>query len=492
MSAVKDGGSFREMTGLNVKDGGSWREITSGNIKDGGSWREFFAPSAGGANVPAGTIFLYLGNSAPTGYSICNGASYNTSTYSQLHANIGGNFGSGNLPSLNGLYLQHNNGASGTNTGWVMKQHYHGTITAGNNNQQCRPGADPGSSNSIGNSPAFTSYEGANAAAPMNRDFLPIIAMADAAVPAGALVFTANQDSFYTDTRTQLVPADNSSLSQSTYSTLYAVVGTSYGGGGSTFNVPDVRGMFMKCNTGFSKPGTTTTNTNFPSHRHGPFFNCTQNSVSRLDTNGNSCKGTNTSGFNTSSASQSPGNENRPSNVAFHCYVATEEVGIAQGEVIICGFNDSTKTVGSAVFYEFNGQTFTGSSDIQASIESGFKSGSTIQAFDCDGRYLRATDRGRGQDPDQSNRSHLSNYSSSTGGNIAGTGQNFAFTSHSHSYQATPCNSGDPYWGNHSQRPNCQTPKGTYNNLGVNSNVANAGNTMEYPHGNITLYLVGT
>ena len=42
----------------------------------------------------------------------------------------------------------------------------------------------------------------------------------------------------------------------------------------------------MKCNTGFSKPGTTTTNTNFPSHRHGPFFNCTQNSVSRLDTNG--------------------------------------------------------------------------------------------------------------------------------------------------------------------------------------------------------------
>ena len=41
MSAVKDGGSFREMTGLNVKDGGSWREITSGNIKDGGSWREF-------------------------------------------------------------------------------------------------------------------------------------------------------------------------------------------------------------------------------------------------------------------------------------------------------------------------------------------------------------------------------------------------------------------------------------------------------------------
>ena len=91
-------------------------------------------------NVPAGTIFLYLGNSAPTGYSICNGASYNTSTYSQLHANIGSNFGSGNLPSLNGLYLQHNNGASGTNTGWVMKQHYHGTITAGNNNQQCRPG----------------------------------------------------------------------------------------------------------------------------------------------------------------------------------------------------------------------------------------------------------------------------------------------------------------------------------------------------------------
>ena len=492
MSAVKDGGSFREMTGINVHDGGSWREIGSGHIKDGGAWREFFSPGAAGAAVPAGTIFMFAGNSAPSGYAICNGASYNTSTYAQLHSNIGSNWGSGNLPSLNGLYLQHQNGASGTDSSWTMMQHFHGTINAGNNNQQCRPGADPGGSNSLGNSPAFTDYAGANVAAPRNRDFLPIIALADGNIPAGALVFSANQNSYYTDTRTQLQIADGQSISASTYSALYAVTGTSYGGDSTNFAVPDARGLFMKCNTSFSKPGTQTTTSNFPSHRHGPFFNCTSNSTSRLDTNGNACQGTNTSGANTSAASQSPGNENRPINVAFHCYIATEEIGIAQGEVIIAGFHDNTKTVGGTVFYEFNGQTFAGSSDIQATIETGFKSGSTIQAFDCAGRYLRATDRSRGQDPDAANRGHLSNYSSATGTNLAGTGQATAFKSHSHSYQATPCNRGDPYWGNHSQRPNCQTPRGTYNNLGVSSNVANVGNTMEYPHGNITLYLTGT
>jgi hypothetical protein len=38
---VKDGGTWREASGINVKDGGTWRAIAEGYIKDGGTWRQF-------------------------------------------------------------------------------------------------------------------------------------------------------------------------------------------------------------------------------------------------------------------------------------------------------------------------------------------------------------------------------------------------------------------------------------------------------------------
>lgn len=42
------------------------------------------------------------------------------------------------------------------------------------------------------------------------------------------------------------VLCDGSSLSTTTYSRLYAVIGTTYGGSGGNFNVPDFRGVFPK------------------------------------------------------------------------------------------------------------------------------------------------------------------------------------------------------------------------------------------------------
>ena len=168
------------------------------NIKDGGSWREFFALV--NFNVPE--LFSVSGKLSPTGYSICNArVTTQALTLSYIkHRRLW----VWKLASLNGLYLQHNNGLSGTNTGWKMKQHYHGTITA----------------EIITNSVVLvlilvvpTLLEthlhllltGTNSAAPMNRDFLPSLPCR-CAVPCQSLVFTANQDSFYTDTRTQLVP----------------------------------------------------------------------------------------------------------------------------------------------------------------------------------------------------------------------------------------------------------------------------------------------
>jgi len=48
---------------------------------------------------PAGSIMMFAGSTAPTGWFICDGTSYNTSTYSRLFGVIGGTFG-GNLPDM--------------------------------------------------------------------------------------------------------------------------------------------------------------------------------------------------------------------------------------------------------------------------------------------------------------------------------------------------------------------------------------------------------
>lgn len=53
------------------------------------------------ALVPVGVIMPYAGTTAPSGWLMCNGTAYNTTTYAELYAVIGGTFGS-NLPDLCG------------------------------------------------------------------------------------------------------------------------------------------------------------------------------------------------------------------------------------------------------------------------------------------------------------------------------------------------------------------------------------------------------
>lgn len=45
--------------------------------------------------VPAGTIIMFGGSSAPTGYLLCDGSAVSRTTYADLFAIIGGNFGTG-------------------------------------------------------------------------------------------------------------------------------------------------------------------------------------------------------------------------------------------------------------------------------------------------------------------------------------------------------------------------------------------------------------
>ena len=58
--------------------------------------------------IPVGTINIYAGSTAPTGYLICNGAAVSRTTYSNLFDVIGTTYGSGdgsttfNVPNLKG------------------------------------------------------------------------------------------------------------------------------------------------------------------------------------------------------------------------------------------------------------------------------------------------------------------------------------------------------------------------------------------------------
>jgi microcystin-dependent protein len=72
-------------------------------------------------------------------------------------------------------------------------------------------------------------------------------AVANATVPAGTVVAFAG-----TTAPTGWALCDGSALNTTTYSALFAAIGTTYGGSGSTFNLPDLRGrtVFGKDNMG--------------------------------------------------------------------------------------------------------------------------------------------------------------------------------------------------------------------------------------------------
>lgn len=87
-------------------------------------------------------------------------------------------------------------------------------------------------------------------------------------VPTGAVFFVAMQ----TPPSGYLI-ADGSSLSTTQYSNLFAAIGYTYGGSGSNFNLPDLRGQFIRGwdSSGLQDPGRVFGSSqldDFKSHRH--------------------------------------------------------------------------------------------------------------------------------------------------------------------------------------------------------------------------------
>lgn len=87
-------------------------------VKDGSITLAKLAAAVQGAINPTGAIIPFGGSAAPSGYLECDGTAKSRTTYADLYAVIGDNFGEGNgsttfnLPDGRGMFLRgHDNGA---------------------------------------------------------------------------------------------------------------------------------------------------------------------------------------------------------------------------------------------------------------------------------------------------------------------------------------------------------------------------------------------
>lgn len=82
--------------------------VTTAKIDDGAVTSAKLSSNLQNAVIPSGSIFPFAGNSAPTGYLICDGSPVSRSTYSDLFSVCGTTYGAGdgsttfNLPNLKG------------------------------------------------------------------------------------------------------------------------------------------------------------------------------------------------------------------------------------------------------------------------------------------------------------------------------------------------------------------------------------------------------
>jgi len=96
--------SNEQITAIEVDDDGNLISITRGGIRtNAGRVRGDAGPMG-----PPGTVHMFGGTSAPSGWLLCNGAAVSRTTYSALYAVIGTRYGAGNgtttfnLPNMQG------------------------------------------------------------------------------------------------------------------------------------------------------------------------------------------------------------------------------------------------------------------------------------------------------------------------------------------------------------------------------------------------------
>ena len=138
---------------------------------------------------------------------------------------------------------------------------------------------------------------------------------AEYGMPAGSVIHVAMSTA-----PNGYLKADGSAISRTTYDKLFAAIGTRFGSGNgsTTFNLPDLRGEFIRCwddskGTDSGRTLGSSQADDFKSHNHGlgfagnpDLFSSSQNAAYRAAPNGNA------GAFNWSQG----GTETRPRNIA--------------------------------------------------------------------------------------------------------------------------------------------------------------------------------
>jgi microcystin-dependent protein len=158
-------------------------------VYDGSKWNIQAASQS--AFSPIGTIVNYGGTSAPTGWLLCNGNSYNRTAYPNLFGIIGTTFG---------------------------------------------PGSSPGTTFNI---PDFRSNNGNFIIRSNDESVVYTTTESLLAVPVGAMQLFA-----MSSLPTGWLRADGSAVSRTVYADLFTAIGTTYGSGdgSTTFNLPNIAG----------------------------------------------------------------------------------------------------------------------------------------------------------------------------------------------------------------------------------------------------------
>ena len=84
---------------------------TSASINTAGVQLAMLASAVANALCPTGSILAYGSSTAPSGWLLCDGTSYSTTTYANLYAVIGSSYGTAsagnfNVPDLRGLFIR--------------------------------------------------------------------------------------------------------------------------------------------------------------------------------------------------------------------------------------------------------------------------------------------------------------------------------------------------------------------------------------------------
>lgn len=445
-------------------------------------------------NVPAGTLLLFVGGSNPdsSNYAIANGSAVSRTNYPSLFSAIGVTFGSGdgvntfNLPDLNGQTIRHSI-TPGIDSTYSVASHNHGGLLVATGYANSGNTADANNSvyNSINN--AATSASGGSTMKTRDHDVLPLISLKDAPLPVGALLYTFRNLNVAREYCTCL-PADGSAYSSSTYSDLYTVTSTSYGGTAESPNRPDFRGCFPKCNKSYS-PGNNYSVDSFPLHTHGPWTGVGGNStaISTRQDGPTGGGGVNANGT-TNSVGTGNANELRGSNFSAHpIIVAENSTTTVEG---LGSFSTNSLEPGDIIFYlgttapskfkSLNGGDYLNATvypDLATALETNFVSGNNIAVLSCEDRYIRGVDSGASRDPDAASRTFGGNTGNTNGANVCGTFQSESFTAHTHTFYQFTNTFGNNQYPNYGNIPYRYSTGTTLNSYGLVYNTNHSTNT---------------